>query len=154
MELIHTYQQLAQFQNPTPAALKRVTLRCGCGRVNNNLNVSMYFYFILSVNIIGEMYDELHVLFALMYNLRNALCAHTHRSGPPKSCAFYHYIWLQLLVHSGNKQTATRKVCSARINNAGSTTSNLIRHLKTHPDGSVTCYFERDIKLIRIYRHR
>lgn len=48
----------------------------------------MYFYFILSVNIIGEMYDELHVLFALMYNLRNALCAHTHRSGPPRVVPF------------------------------------------------------------------
>lgn len=37
-----------------------------------------------------------------------------------------------------NKRSADCKVCSTRIKDAGSTTSNFIRHLKTHPDRSVT----------------
>ncbi|KAL7381215.1 hypothetical protein ABVT39_002233 [Epinephelus coioides] len=37
-----------------------------------------------------------------------------------------------------NKRSADCKVCGINIKDAGSTTSNFIRHLKTHPDRSVT----------------
>ena len=39
---------------------------------------------------------------------------------------------------TANKQMATCKVCGIMINDAGSTTSNFIRHLKTHKDISLS----------------
>ena len=49
---------------------------------------------------------------------------------------------------TANKRTATCKVCGIRINDAGSTTSNFIRHLKTHKDRSVSFECEREIKRV------
>lgn len=41
---------------------------------------------------------------------------------------------------TSSKRTATCKECGVKINDAGSTTSNFLRHLRTHKNRSVGLY--------------
>ncbi|XP_078126608.1 cytochrome P450 2K1-like isoform X2 [Sander vitreus] len=69
------------------------------------------------------------------------LCARTHISknalpmatpNPPGVVPFLISFAFNNFVNSGSNLTATCKVCGTKINEAGSTTSDFIRHLKTH----------------------